>query len=44
MRKKRKIKAQLDIRLNTLFQNGLIIHTALDPTKQQHDEEKCQLF
>ena len=37
---KKKIKAQLDIRLNTLFQNGLIIHTALDPTKQQHDEEK----
>lgn len=37
---KKKIKAQLDIRLNTLFQNGLVIHTALDPTKQQHDEEK----
>ncbi|MCS1392902.1 transglycosylase domain-containing protein [Lysinibacillus boronitolerans] len=37
---KKKIKAQLDNRLNTLFQNGLIIHTALDPTKQQHDEEK----
>lgn len=37
---KKKVKAQLDIRLNTLFQNGLIIHTALDPTKQQHDEEK----
>lgn len=37
---KKKIKAQLDIRLNTLFQNGLIIHTALNPTKQQHDEEK----
>lgn len=37
---KKKIKAQLDIRLNILFQNGLIIHTALDPTKQQHDEEK----
>lgn len=37
---KKKIKVQLDIRLNTLFQNGLIIHTALDPTKQQHDEEK----
>ena len=39
-RKRRKIKAQLDNRLNTLFQNGLTIYTALDPDKQAHDEEK----
>jgi penicillin-binding protein 1A len=37
---KKNIKAQLDNRLHTLFQNGLIIQTTLDPTKQQHDEEK----
>ncbi|WP_068985292.1 MULTISPECIES: transglycosylase domain-containing protein [Lysinibacillus] len=37
---KKKIKAQLDKRLNTLFQNGLTIHTALDPNKQAHDEKK----
>ena len=41
---KKNIKVQLDNRLHTLFQNGLIIQTTLDPTKQQHDEEKCQLF
>ncbi|KOY82072.1 penicillin-binding protein [Lysinibacillus macroides] len=35
---KKKIKTQLDNRLQTLFQNGLIIHTALDPVKQMHDE------
>lgn len=34
------IQAQLDNRLNTLFQNGLTIYTALDPTKQNHDEEQ----
>ncbi|MGA3677448.1 transglycosylase domain-containing protein [Lysinibacillus agricola] len=37
---KKKIKAQLDNRLNTLFQNGLTIHTALDPNKQAHDEKE----
>ncbi len=37
---KKNIKVQLDNRLHTLFQNGLIIQTTLDPTKQQHDEEK----
>ncbi|MGA3600253.1 transglycosylase domain-containing protein [Lysinibacillus agricola] len=37
---KKKIKAQLDKRLNTLFQNGLTIHTALDPNKQAHDEKE----
>lgn len=37
---KKKIKAQLDNRLNTLFQNGLTIYTALNPDKQAHDEEK----
>lgn len=37
---KKKIKTQLDNRLHTLFQNGLIIHTALDPAKQMHDENK----
>lgn len=37
---KKKIKAQLDNRLDTLFQNGLIIQTALDPNKQQHDDVK----
>ncbi|WP_285395158.1 transglycosylase domain-containing protein [Lysinibacillus sp. fls2-241-R2A-57] len=37
---KKKIKAQLDNRLNTLFQNGLTIYTALDPNKQAHDEKK----
>jgi len=37
---KKKIKAQLDDQLDTLFQNGLMIYTALDPHKQQHDEEK----
>ena len=37
---KKKIKTQLDDRLNTLFQNGLTIHTALDPNKQAHDEKE----
>lgn len=37
---KKKIKAQLDNRLNTLFQNGLTINTALNPSKQLHDEKK----
>lgn len=37
---KKKIKAQLDNRLKTLFQNGLTIHTALDPNKQAHDEKE----
>lgn len=37
---KKKIKAQLDNRLNTLFQDGLTIYTALDPDKQAHDEKK----
>ncbi|MEK5233013.1 transglycosylase domain-containing protein [Lysinibacillus sp. FSL K6-0232] len=35
---KKTIKAQLDNRLQSLLQNGLIIYTALDPTKQLHDE------
>ncbi|CAM5542832.1 peptidoglycan glycosyltransferase OS=Lysinibacillus sphaericus OX=1421 GN=LS41612_05470 PE=4 SV=1 [Lysinibacillus sphaericus] len=37
---KKTIQAQLDNRLNTLYQNGLTIYTALDPTKQNHDEER----
>ncbi|QDP99896.1 penicillin-binding protein [Lysinibacillus fusiformis] len=37
---KKQIQDQLDQRLNTLFQNGLTIHTALDPNKQAHDEER----
>ncbi|MED4886661.1 transglycosylase domain-containing protein [Lysinibacillus sp. FSL R7-0073] len=37
---KKKIKTQLDNRLDTLFQNGLIINTALNPQKQQHDEQQ----
>ncbi|EON74364.1 transglycosylase domain-containing protein [Lysinibacillus sphaericus] len=36
---KKQIRDQLDNRLKTLFQNGLMIHTALDPNKQAHDEE-----
>ncbi|UZM98793.1 hypothetical protein OL548_31480 [Lysinibacillus sp. MHQ-1] len=41
MRKRRKkIKTQLDNRLDSLFQNGLIINTALDPQKQRHDEQQ----
>lgn len=37
---KKTIQAQLDNRLNTLYQNGLTIYTALDPVKQNHDEER----
>ncbi len=37
---KKQIQVQLDNRLKTLFQNGLTIHTALDPHKQALDEER----
>ncbi len=36
---KKNIKAQLDKQINTLYQNGLTIYTALNPSKQAHDEE-----
>ncbi|QPQ34559.1 transglycosylase domain-containing protein [Lysinibacillus sp. JNUCC-52] len=36
---KKSIQTQLDNRLHTLFQNGLTIYTALDPAKQNYDEQ-----